>query len=73
MNWMINNLGMLSEASIILTAIVALIALAVAIKQLKQNALDHRESTAKGIYKEYLKMAIEYPVHAAWSFKIRHY
>lgn len=64
MSWLVNNIEIFTGIAEIVTAVVALSALFIAITQLRQNKANQRESTAKEIYKEYLKMAVEYPRHA---------
>lgn len=65
MEWIIEKFDLISGASQITTTGAALVALVIAYTQLRQNRRIHRESTAKAIYKEYLRIAVEHP-HLAY-------
>ena len=56
---------LISIISNVTTAVVGVAALVFAVIQLRKNQNNHKESLAKGIYKEYLKMAVEHP-HLAY-------
>lgn len=60
-NGLVEILGKLAAVAPIIIAVIAGGALWVGVTQLRQNRLNHTESVAKDIYKEYLKVAIQYP------------
>jgi hypothetical protein len=53
----------------IATPIVAAVAVFVAWVQLRRNRTNQRETTAKGIWREYLRLALEYPEFARGNFQ----
>jgi hypothetical protein len=58
---MLEQLKDLAQLAPLLTSIVAAVGVGVAWKQLDRNRTNQRETTAKGIWRDYLRLAIEHP------------
>lgn len=52
----------------VVTVIAAAVAAGIALQQLRLNRENQRETTAKNVLREYLKLTIDYPMFAAGKF-----
>jgi hypothetical protein len=59
----------LAKVAPIITALVAALGVYVAFTQLRNNRVNQRETTAKGIFREYLKLAFENPQFAEPNYQ----
>ena len=62
--WIWAGLKELAKIGPLVTAIVALMALIVARRQLSLNRRNQRETTATATFREFLKLAVQYPDYA---------